>query len=130
MKKCLIFVLLIFCVGIVNGQSLEWLDDSLKAFKLADSLDKPLVLYFRGSCEQCGKLEQNTFNNPVIKNLLSKYVCAKFEQGESNSLFKTFKVESVPTVIILSSPISEPVRLIGAVESQLLSRKLRRALKP
>ncbi|OGS33572.1 MAG: hypothetical protein A2293_12330 [Elusimicrobia bacterium RIFOXYB2_FULL_49_7] len=123
LNKLLFAFMGLMAVGAYSETS-NWYTDTARAFKVADSLKKPILLYFKGSCAMCNKLEQESFQRLAVMQNLAKYVCVRLDEGRYPSLYKEFNIETVPVVILSDGRGGTVKKMVGFIEPQTLQKKL------
>jgi thioredoxin-related protein len=131
MKKAIFLLLLVIPGYIVSGQkaTIKWYSIE-EAEKLAKAEPRPMIVdTFTDWCGWCKKLDQDTFSNPVIAEILnSKFYPVKFNaEGKSPVTFqgKTFINDGKSgaahqlAVALLNGQLSYP-NLVFITENQQL----------
>lgn len=82
----------------------EWLTDYAAARDLARELDKPLLLHFHANwCGPCQSMESTVLHTAEIKRLLAGDVVAvKIDSDKRNDLVEHYRVQSLPTDVIVA----------------------------
>lgn len=111
----LILPILLACAQLSRADGLEWLSDLDAAKEKAKQENKFILLYFSGSdwCPACKKMQAEVFDQSEFADFArSKFVLVQADlprykpighlQMQANkALEKTFRVTSVPTVVVL-----------------------------
>ncbi len=112
-----VLCLLILSVGVLwpaRAQTLEWQSDAASSLTYAQHEEKPVLLYFSGEewCCWCRKLEQNILASQDFQSRIAdQFVLVKISFPQKKSarsqeglaLAAAYGVESLPTLIVLSS---------------------------
>lgn len=97
----------------------RWLTDYNVARHEAERLGLPLVIHFGATwCGPCLQMERETLNSPeLMKQLGTKFIGVKIDNDEQYELVKAFRVESLPTDLIVA-PDGRIVARTSAYRSQ------------
>lgn len=79
------------------------LEPFASALREAEQKHKPLLVEFRANwCTPCKRLEQETFRDPTVIDLLSLYVVLTIDTDEQTELAKAFGIAGIPDIRLLS----------------------------
>ncbi len=84
---------------------IPWQNNLRAAHSQAQSEGKLLLLHFYGdNCPWCDRLEAGAFRSPGVGQAIAEaYVPVKIHVGQNPSLAKMFKVQSLPTDVIVTT---------------------------
>ncbi len=105
--------------------SLQWITQEREALKLAGETGKPIFLDFSAEwCEACHELDKYVFSKPAVQEKLKQFVLLRLDVTDSNEenvqTLSKYGVQSLPTLLILSSKGEELQRVNGYIEPQTL----------
>jgi len=88
-----------------GGGEIQWESDLRAAHAKAQQQGKLLLLHFYSdNCVWCDRLEAGAFKVPQVADAIhSGYVPVKIHAGQNPSLAKTFRVNSFPTDVIVTT---------------------------
>jgi thioredoxin-like negative regulator of GroEL len=117
MWKCgvLGIAVVITLTGSAFAQDVKWRHDYAMARKEATATGKPLLLDFgTEACTWCKKLDATTFRNPAIVALLNeRFIPVKIDAEREEKLTEAVKVDSFPTLLLVSSDGKIVARHVG-----------------
>ena len=92
----------------LSVEAVAWLDDLQEAFEQAKQLDKPLVIEFSADwCEPCLRMDRETFIDSDVVDVSERFVMLEVDttsrSAEAMELVKEYKVEVLPTFLVLNS---------------------------
>jgi thioredoxin-like negative regulator of GroEL len=84
------------------AQAVNWRDDYKKAREEAVQTGRPLLLDFgTENCYWCKQLDQKTFRDPAVVNLLNeRFIPLKIDGDRSPALAAALRVQKYPTLVI------------------------------
>ncbi len=105
----------------------QWSTSPNAAAETARTSQRPVLMYFTtGYCGYCRKLEQNTWSNDSVSNLLTaSFVPLKVDGEKNANLTRTLGVQGFPTVIVLSPQGKVLERVTGYLDANKMLAKLR-----
>jgi tetratricopeptide (TPR) repeat protein len=82
-------------------------------------------------CGPCKMLEQTTYKDPAVVELLNSMIPAKYdaEKGEGKELAARFKVKAYPTLVLLDPTGAEVDRQLGYLDAETFLGLMRDSLK-
>ncbi len=81
---------------------LQWESDILKAYLLARNDGKQILLVsFNPACEKCQKLEDTTFADPLVLEVIRQYLVPVRVMETDRPLISEFDLHWIPTFILL-----------------------------
>jgi thiol:disulfide interchange protein DsbD len=103
--------------GVAEGDHLAWAAFDSQAFRDAVDSGQPVIVDFYADwCAPCRELDEKTFSNPRVREILEAFVRYKVDQTraskEAVALAREFKVRGVPTVMVYRDG-EEVFRLTG-----------------
>jgi thioredoxin-related protein len=112
------------------ADEIRWRHDYNAARREAQEKGLPLVLDFgTEACVWCKKLDESTFRNPKIVNILNQqFVAVKLDAEKNAHLTETLQIQSFPT-LILAAPDGKILQAQeGFVDAGQLSDQLEKVL--
>ena len=103
--------------GVAEGDHLAWAAFDSQAFRVAVDSGQPVIVDFYADwCAPCRELDEKTFSDPRVREILEAFVRYKVDQTraskEAVALAREFKVRGVPTVMVYRDG-EEVFRLTG-----------------
>jgi thiol:disulfide interchange protein DsbD len=104
---------------------------------LLQSRHKPILLDFTAAwCQPCRQMERQTFPDPAVKNLLTRFFCVKVDvsNGAPNQEAKEFinkwRIRGVPTYMFLDSQgeVMREYTMVGFVDAKTFADHLQDVL--
>lgn len=124
-----------------DNQELSWhiIDHNAKKSELdqklleAKALSKPVLIdFFADWCIACHELDQITFRDKKIVELLNNFVLIRVDASkdslEMTKIHQEFSIRGLPTLMIFS-PDFKPKKIIGFIKPQDLYKKLLHSMK-
>ncbi|GAG24108.1 unnamed protein product, partial [marine sediment metagenome] len=98
-----------------------WQTDPERAFALARTEGKPLLLYFRASgSDLCSAFEKVVLTEEKIIDVLQRYVCLWSDYLVNPSIFERYGIEKVPALVFLSPQGKK----LGGIDAVILPERL------
>jgi len=92
----------------------EWIYNYQDALALAQETNRMvLVDFFATWCGPCKMLEANVFSTMEFKNLAEKFVFCQIDVDQQKDLAAQFKIEAMPTTVIVDNQGNELGRFLG-----------------
>jgi thioredoxin-like negative regulator of GroEL len=115
-----------------SAQDVKWRHDYAAARKEAAATGKPLLLDFgTEACTWCKKLDATTFRNPaVVSQLNDRFIPVKIDAGREERLTEAVKVDSFPTLLLVSADGKIVGRHVGYADVTQLNGLLGKAPAP
>jgi thioredoxin-like negative regulator of GroEL len=108
---------------------LPWGADLAQGLAQAKQDGKPVVVDFSASwCGWCKKLEQDTFPDPGVQDLLGRYVRVRVDADTHPELVTQYGVKGLPTLLLLDSSGRTIRRVDGFRGAERLAQELRMGL--
>lgn len=103
--------------GVTGGDHLAWAAFDSQAFRVAVDSGQPVIVDFYADwCAPCRELDEKTFSDPRVREILEAFVRYKVDQTraskEAVALAREFEVRGVPTVMVYRDG-EEVFRLTG-----------------
>lgn len=97
----------------------EWIHDDLDAaLALAAETGKPVFVdMYADWCGPCRMLSEDYFSRNDYKEVLSQCVLVKINTDNNQTLASMYRIESIPTLILMDSQGSEIDRITGVMGS-------------
>ena len=114
--------------AVSEGDHLAWAEYDASAFRDAVDSGQPVIVDFYADwCAPCRELDEKTFSDPRVKEILDGFVRFKVDQTraskEAVGLAKEFKVLGVPTVMVYREG-DEAFRLTGFESADQFLKRL------
>lgn len=115
-----------------SAQDVKWRHDYAAARKEAAASGKPLLLDFgTEACTWCKKLDATTFRSPaVVAQLNDRFIPVKIDAEREEKLTEAVKVDSFPTLLLVSSDGKIVARHVGYADVAQMSGLLGKAPAP
>jgi thiol:disulfide interchange protein len=111
------------------GDNIKWWRDLGRAMQEAKDFKQPLVVDFGAEwCSWCKKLEKETFPAPEVQALKDKFVWARIDTDVAPEPARQYKVEGLPTILVLDSNGKELARNAGFLPPEKMVAFLNEAL--
>ncbi|MHB8969340.1 MAG: hypothetical protein ACYC3X_03950 [Pirellulaceae bacterium] len=114
-------IVLLVCHSSVRAQGghIEWVGNWGEAQALAARHQRLILMHFWGAdCPRCVKLERAVYNQPeFIRALGTNYVALKVNAAEDPALVRHYRVEKLPTDVILAANGQELYRSLSPAET-------------
>ncbi len=123
-----VLALAAFTVQAADGV-LPWGDDLAQGLQEAQKAGKPVLVDFSAAwCGWCKKLEQDTFPDPGVQDLLGRYVLVRVDADRHPELVKQYGVKGLPTLLMLDGAGKLIRRVEGFRGAELFAQELKRGL--
>ena len=103
----------------------QWLMDFNKARDMAAKEDKPMLIMFSASwCPPCKEIKAKVLPDAAVQKELNSWVPVYVDVDEQKPLAEQFKIEAMPTFVVLNSKGEEQDRFSGPppIAPQFLQR--------
>ena len=123
----LFVAMLMACFSSVSPAA-HWFKDFDIALAEAKEYSKPIFLdVYAEWCTWCHKLDKEVYSDPKFKEYTKNYVLARIDSedgGEGSSVAQKYEVDSLPTMIVLSSQGKVLDRITGFMTTAKLIEEL------
>lgn len=107
------------------GASIKWFNSVEPAFAEAKETGKPIMIDFYATwCVPCKMLDASTYRNTDVVNESADWVMVRIDVEKNQELAAQYRVESVPTIVLLSSDGNEKERKVGFVDANAMKRAM------
>lgn len=131
MRRFAAVLMLILWSSAALGQ-VAW-KSSLQVAKQASAVTgKPVLLLFHASwCQPCREMEEQTFRDPRVVKQLEGLICVKLDIDREEAAARTYGVNSIPRILLLSAQDSRPVMdVLGYRDADQFTGEMDEALHP
>jgi thiol:disulfide interchange protein DsbD len=105
-------------VGSEAQTSIKWFNSVEPALARAKETGKPVMIDFYATwCVPCKMLDTSTYRNRDVVNESEHWIMVRIDVDENQELATRYRVQSVPTIVLLSSDGKEKERKVGFVEA-------------
>lgn len=104
-----------------------WIMNDLEAGKRLASKEDKLVLveFWAAWCAFCVKMDEETFPDPKVRDLIKKYyVPVRIDADEKPKLLDEFNVAGLPTIVILDKNGKQIDIAVGFLDAAALTKML------
>lgn len=100
-------------------KSIQWIRDWDEALRRAQAENKPIMVnFYTDACPYCRKLDQYTFGDAsVIELVTERFIAVKSNAGKS-PLYRDYDIGPVPTTVFTRPNGEEIGRIIGYYPAQ------------
>ncbi len=111
------------------AEALTWGDDIDQAVRKAAQDGKPVLVEFSAAWNPwCQALAEKTYPDEGVQDLLGRFVRVRVDAEKHPELMKRFKVEKVPTLIVLDAKGAEVRRIDGFKGITRMTQELSKGL--
>ena len=112
--------------GTSHGWAAEWLRDVDQALQVAQTEQRPLVVFVSmDRCKYCQKMIQTTLSNPQIRQALgTHFVAAAIKNGDRPDLVRQLQIRSFPTTLLVNSEGQVVDQITGYVDAEKFHKQL------
>lgn len=126
---CLVLICLLFFAapaGAQQDQGIRWLTYA-QTLERAPKADKPIFIFFNAPwCYICKKMQRLVFPDPQLAAYLNQhYLAVQLDVTKEKRVAEVYKVNYLPTYIILTKQGQPALTLKGYLTSQQLLKALR-----
>lgn len=105
--------------------SIKWFNSLEPALARAKETGKPVMIDFYATwCLPCKMLDGSTYRHRDIVNESEHWVMVRIDVDENQELAARYRVESVPTIVLLSSDGKEKERKVGFVDADAMKETM------
>jgi thiol:disulfide interchange protein DsbD len=113
----------------LRAEEINWTSSFHEAIKESKTSTRPLLVdFYTDWCGWCKEMDRVTYRDPKVIALSEKFVCVKVNCDTEPDLSKKYKIQGLPTVIILDKEGSEVSRIVGYCNAEELRSKMLKAL--
>lgn len=100
------------------GTSIKWFNSVQPALAKAKETGKPIMIDFYATwCVPCKMLDASTYRNANVVTESENWVMVRIDLDQNQELAAQYRVDSVPTIVLLSSDGKEKQRKTGFVDA-------------
>lgn len=132
MRKSIAISLLLTVISINStfAGEIEWENSLRRGEVKAKEENKPIMAdFYTDWCGWCTKLDQDSYSNPKIQDLASKFVCVKVDGDKYPADVKKYGVDGYPTIVFIDSTGKEIDRNVGYAGPDELAGIMQKILK-
>lgn len=108
---------------------LPWGDDLAQGLQEARKTGKCVVVDFSASwCGWCKKMDQDTFPDPGVQELLGRCLRVRVDADKNTELVRQYGVKGLPTLLILDSDGKLIRRVDGFRGAEMFAQELKKGL--
>jgi len=113
------------CSNVPSDVAIPWAPSFPLGFESAAQTGKDVFVFFEASwCSVCKRMKSGALADPGVQRALRDYVAISVDIDDEPYLAEKYRIEALPTVIVLSSAGVERHRTIGNLEADALMRLL------
>jgi thiol:disulfide interchange protein DsbD len=106
-----------------EAPELSWQEFSGELLRQAATETRPVLIDFESKvwCAACREMEEKTFSNPEVQEVLSGFVLLKVDvdhHPQKEQLLEQYQVRGIPTLIVLNSQGDEVDRIAGFLKPE------------
>lgn len=107
---------------------LPWVHNSGEALATAQKSGQPvLITFYSNSCGWCRQFEKTTLADPKVQLLANKFVLVRLNVDEATDEARRYNVPGVPYTVLLKPNGDMIGRVVGYVDADSFTLKLREA---
>lgn len=108
--------------------NIHWAKGFEEALAQAKTENKPVLVDFYATwCGPCKLMDKNTYSNAQVASELTNWVSVKIDVDQHAALSKSYKIEGIPTTVLLTPEGKTISTTIGYIDSKELLSVLAKA---
>lgn len=117
--------------SVAGAEKIGWVENFQGALEQAKKENKPVLVDFYATwCGPCKMMDKQTYTDSAVAAEMSNWVSVKIDVDKHEALARQYKIESIPTTVLLGSDgktISSTSGFLGPKEFVSLLSKARPA---
>lgn len=111
-----------------GGGKISWLTDLPPALAKAKETGRPIMIDFYADwCGPCKMLDAQTYSDDRVAEASTNLVMVRIDVDRNQLLASRYRVESIPTIVVLNSEGNEMNREVGFVRVEPMLAMMERA---
>jgi uncharacterized protein len=126
LKKCIVFLALLFCLKIEGAEEIQWRPWSDSIFAQAKEQGRFVLLDLgTGWCHWCHVMEEITYKDPAALDLIrSRYLAVRVDADSRPDLANRYEDYGWPATIVFNTDGSEIVKRQGYIPPKPMASML------
>ena len=111
-----------------GGGKISWLTDLPPALAKAKETGRPIMIDFYADwCGPCKMLDAQTYSDDRVAEASTNLVMVRIDVDRNQLLASRYRVESIPTIVVLNSEGNEMNREVGFIRVEPMLAMMERA---
>ena len=111
-----------------GGGKISWLTDLPPALAKAKQAGRPIMIDFYADwCGPCKMLDAQTYSDDRVAAASTNLVMVRIDVDRNQLLASRYRVESIPTIVVLNSEGNEMNRAVGFIRVEPMLTMMERA---